>query len=307
MQTPFVERVRGDRTFPSTAAALDASRPACLASLKVAGLISTKGDLMLTRRSTVLSLLSSVGAPGFAGLAMSVSSPSRVSAQSGALKGDTVDTSDGAVTLHPVQHASLLIAHGNEVVYVDPVWGAELYASLPKPTAILVTHQHPDHFDVPTLEGLGAATVGLTSTKTVLDALPASLKSKATLMSNGDKGKIAGMSVEAVPAYNTTPDRLQYHPKGIGNGYVLTVGGKKIYVAGDTEDIPEMRALSGIDVAFLPMNLPYTMTETQAADAVKAFKPHIVYPYHYKGSDPKKFKELVGDAAEVRLVDWYPA
>lgn len=113
------------------------------------------------------------------------------------------------------------------------------------------------------------------------------------------------MAFTAVPAYNTTPDRLKYHPKGVGNGYVISFGDKKIYIAGDTEDIPEMRALTGIEVAFLPMNLPYTMTEEQAASAVEAFRPRIVYPYHYKGSDPKKFAALVGDAAQVRLLDWY--
>ena len=138
-----------------------------------------------------------------------------------------------------------------------------------------------------------------------LDGLPDEMKQNAQLMANGDKGEVAGITLEAVPAYNTTEDRLKYHPKGVGNGYLLTFGDKVVYVAGDTEDIPEMRALTGIEVAFLPMNLPYTMTEEQAADAVKAFKPKIVYPYHYQGSDPKKFATLVGDAAEVRLVDWY--
>ena len=134
---------------------------------------------------------------------------------------------------------------------------------------------------------------------------PEGLKAGAKLIGNGEKGEVDGVPFDAVPAYNTTADRLKYHPKGVGNGYVLHFGDKAIYVAGDTEDIPEMRALTGIEVAFLPMNLPYTMTEAQAADAVKAFKPRIVYPYHYKGSDPKAFAALVGGAAEVRLVDWY--
>jgi L-ascorbate metabolism protein UlaG (beta-lactamase superfamily) len=222
-----------------------------------------------------------------------------------ALKGDTVETSAGPVTLHPVNHASLVIGFGNEVLYVDPVGGGARYDGLPRPTAILLTHGHPDHFDVPTLEALGVASTGLTAPKVVIDALPEALKAKATLIGNGGTGTIAGVPLAAIAAYNTTPDRLKFHPKGVGNGYVLTFGDKKIYIAGDTEDIPEMRALTGIEVAFLPMNLPYTMTEAQAADAVKAFGPKIVYPYHYKGSDPKKFAALVGSAAEVRLVDWY--
>jgi L-ascorbate metabolism protein UlaG (beta-lactamase superfamily) len=189
------------------------------------------------------------------------------------------------------------------VIYVDPV-DASLFTDLPAPTAILVTHAHGDHFDVPTLTAVGAG-VPLIAPQVVIDGLPEEMKQNAQLMANGDKGEVAGVTLEAVPAYNTTEDRLKYHPQGVGNGYLLTFGDKVVYVAGDTEDIPEMRALTGIEVAFLPMNLPYTMTEEQAADAVKAFKPKIVYPYHYQGSDPKKFADLVGDAAEVRLVDWY--
>ena len=116
-----------------------------------------------------------------------------------------------------------------------------------------------------------------------------------------------GISIHATPAYNTTPERLKYHPKGVGNGYVLTVGGKRIYISGDTEDIPEMRSLKNIDVAFVCFNLPYTMTEEQAASAVRAFAPKIVYPYHYRGSDLAKFKRLVGqdEGIEVRMGDWY--
>jgi len=220
-----------------------------------------------------------------------------------ALAGDTVSTSGGDVVIHPVHHASLLLGFGDAVIYVDPV-DATLFTDLPAPTAILITHAHGDHFDVPTLTAIGAG-VPLIAPQVVLDGLPEEMKQNAQLMANGDKGEVAGITLEAVPAYNTTEDRLKYHPKGVGNGYLLTFGDKVVYVAGDTEDIPEMRALTGIEVAFLPMNLPYTMTEEQAADAVKAFKPKIVYPYHYQGSDPKKFATLVGDAAEVRLVDWY--
>jgi L-ascorbate metabolism protein UlaG (beta-lactamase superfamily) len=158
---------------------------------------------------------------------------------------------------------------------------------------------------VSTLQALGAEEIGLTAPKIVVDGLPEPMKAKAKPIGNGETSEVAGLPLAAVAAYNTTPDRLKFHPKGVGNGYVLTIGDKRIYMAGDTEDIPEMRALTGIDVAFLPMNLPYTMTEEQAADAVRAFKPKVVYPYHYKGSDPKKFATLVGDASEVRLVDWY--
>jgi L-ascorbate metabolism protein UlaG (beta-lactamase superfamily) len=220
-----------------------------------------------------------------------------------ALDGDKISTSGGDAVIHPVHHASLLLGFGDTVLYVDPV-DASRFAGLPAPSAILITHAHGDHFDVPTLTAIGAG-APLIAPQIVLDGLPDELKQNAQLMANGDKGEVSGIAIEAVPAYNTPEDRLQYHPQGVGNGYLLSFGDKVIYVAGDTEDIPEMRALTGIEVAFLPMNLPYTMTEEQAADAVGAFKPRIVYPYHYQGSDPQKFADLVGDAAEVRLIDWY--
>ena len=223
----------------------------------------------------------------------------------GPLTGDTIATADGDVTIHPVNHASLVLGWKDQALYFDPVGGAALYEGLPPPTAIFITHGHPDHFDVPTLEAIAGDTAPLLVTTQVLEKLPNALKARAKAIENGATTDFAGVPVAAIAAYNTTPDREQYHPRGVGNGYVLTFGDKKIYVAGDTEDTPEMRALTGIDVAFLPMNLPYTMTVEQAADAVKAFKPKIVYPYHYQGSDTQKFKELVGDAAEVRLVDWY--
>ena len=169
---------------------------------------------------------------------------------------------------------------------------------------VIITHAHGDHFDAESLAAI-AGSAPLVVTEEVMGKLPEALKAQATMLKNGDSGTIDGIPVTAVPAYNITPDRLDKHPQGVGNGYVLSFGDKRVYVAGDTEDTPEMRALTGIDVAFLPMNLPYTMDVEQAADAVKAFKPKIVYPYHYRSSDIEKFKELVGAAAEVRLVDWY--
>jgi L-ascorbate metabolism protein UlaG (beta-lactamase superfamily) len=141
----------------------------------------------------------------------------------------------------------------------------------------------------------------------VVERLPAELRPRATSLANGQSKDLLWLKVEAVPAYNLTPDRLQYHPKGQGNGYVLNVGGLRVYLSGDTEAIPEMLALKGIDVAFVCMNLPYTMDVEQAARAVRAFRPKILYPYHYRGSDLGKFKQLVGDkeGVEVRLRDWY--
>jgi L-ascorbate metabolism protein UlaG (beta-lactamase superfamily) len=138
------------------------------------------------------------------------------------------------------------------------------------------------------------------------------LRDKVTMktLANGEKTEVAGVAVETVPAYNTTPGREKFHPKGRDNGYVLTMGGKRVYVAGDTEDTPEMRALKDIEVAFLPMNLPYTLSVEKAADAIRQFKPKIVYPYHYRSGDGtnadfEQLRELVGEGVEIRVREWY--
>jgi len=221
------------------------------------------------------------------------------------LDGDILTTSDGDVTIHPVDHASLVIAFGDQVLYFDPVGGAALYEGLPAATAVLITHGHGDHFDVPTLEAI-AADVPLITSQEVFDKLPEALKANATAMANDDEGEINGIPLKAVQAYNTTEDRLQYHPEGVGNGYVLTFGDQQVYVAGDTEPTPDMLAMTGIAIAFLPMNLPYTMTVEQAAEAVNTFKPAVVYPYHYSDSDLAAFEAAVEDGVEVRLRNWYP-
>lgn len=215
---------------------------------------------------------------------------------------DTLSTSTGDVTIQPLNHATLVLSQGPHVVYVDP---AKVdFTGQPAPTAILITHEHGDHFDPDNLSKI-AGTAAIVAPQSVADKVPAALKGQVMVMKNGDSGTVDGLPIMAVAAYNTTPERQQYHPKGRDNGYVLSFGDKTIYIAGDTEPTPEMEALTGIDVAFLPMNLPYTMTPEQAAEAVKAFKPKVVYPYHYQGTDTQKFADLVGDAAEVRLRDWY--
>lgn len=218
---------------------------------------------------------------------------------------DTIATSGGDVGIHPVMHASLALSFGDQVFYLDPAENS--FEGLPAPTAIFITHAHGDHYNEANLATLAGAAVPVYVNEDVFSKLPEALKSQATAMKNGDSATVNGIAVDAIPAYNTTADRLQYHPQGVGNGYVFTFGDKKVYVAGDTEDIPEMRALTGIEVAFLPMNLPYTMDVAQAADAVQAFKPKIVYPYHSRGSDLEQFKALVGDTAEVRIAEFYPA
>ncbi|KKB08283.1 hypothetical protein VE26_13210 [Devosia chinhatensis] len=218
---------------------------------------------------------------------------------------DTIPTSAGDLVIHPVDHASLVLEWGDKVIYVDPVGGAELYAGLPAPTAILITHGHGDHFDLPTLEAIGADLPFLTNQE-VFDQLPEALKANASAVANGEDAVLIDIPVRAIAAHNTTPDRMQYHPEGVGNGYILTFGDTQVYVAGDTEPTEDMLALTDIDVAFLPMNLPYTMTPEQAAEAINTFKPAIVYPYHYGDSDLSVLDAAIEDGVELRLRNWYP-
>ena len=176
------------------------------------------------------------------------------------------------------------------------------------PGVLMITHHHGDHFDPETLTALVKDQTVLIANPTVYEKLPEKIKAKTTSMANGDTGTILGAGVEAIPAYNITEDRLKYHPKGRDNGYVMTIDGLRIYIAGDTEGTPEMRALTDIDLAFVPMNLPYTMDVMQAADAVNAFAPKIVYPYHYRDSDPEMFAKHLAEAGaetEVRMGPWY--
>jgi L-ascorbate metabolism protein UlaG (beta-lactamase superfamily) len=218
-----------------------------------------------------------------------------------ALSGDRIAAVGGDLIVHPINHATLALAFSN----VDPVGGETRFAGLPTPTLILITDIHGDHLNLETLKAVAGARAALAVSPAVAEKLPAELRARASVLTNGAKVTVGGVGIEAVPAYNTTADRLNFHAKGRGNGYLIELGGQRIYVSGDTEDIPEMRALRGVDVAFLCMNLPYTMTVEQAADAVRAFKPRIIYPYHSRGSDLEKFQQQVGAASEVRLRDWY--
>jgi L-ascorbate metabolism protein UlaG (beta-lactamase superfamily) len=225
------------------------------------------------------------------------------------LTGDHLTTSDGEVVFHPVNHASIVMKWGDKMIYNDPVGSSALYQAFPKADLILVSHSHSDHFNAGTIEAVRTASTVIIAPQAVYNAMNATLRGLTTVLVNGASIQVLGLTIEAVPAYNLTSS---YHPKGTGNGYVLNVGGRRIYMSGDTEDIPEMLVLTNIDVAFLCMNIPYTMPVEAAADAVRAFRPRVVYPYHYRNStgtfsDLNEFKLLVGQdlGVEVRLRQWY--
>lgn len=225
---------------------------------------------------------------------------------------DKIETKMGALTIQPIHHASPVLSTPGLTIYADPV-GADYFKNEKAPDIILITHIHGDHFDIKTIEALKKETTLLIVPQVVADKLPASDKTHLVVMKNGDDIAKMGISIKAIPMYNLPESSTAFHPKGAGNGYVLSIGGKIIYVSGDTQGIPEMRSLKNIDVAFVCMNLPYTMGVPEAANAVLAFKPKIVYPYHYRGqngfSDIQEFKKLVGAGdkkIDVRLRNWYP-
>lgn len=214
-------------------------------------------------------------------------------------KTDTIATSKGDLLITFIGHASLMFRFDNHVIDIDPVSKEADYSRMPKADMILVTHEHPDHFDPKAIDELLKKTTVVILTKTCAKVMPG-----RTIMGNGDIRTIDDIRIAAFPAYNIVhkrPNGQPYHPKGRGNGYVLTFGNKRVYVAGDTENIPEMKALGKIDIAFLPMNLPYTMTPQMVAAAAKVIKPKILYPYHYGNTDPSKLVELLKNDHNIQV------
>jgi L-ascorbate metabolism protein UlaG (beta-lactamase superfamily) len=225
---------------------------------------------------------------------------------------DTISTKSGPLIVQPIQHASLILMVHGLTIYADPN-NADSYKGRTPPDIILITDIHGDHFDIKTIDAIKKTGTLLVVPQVVADKLPDADKDHLIVLKNGDKTEQSGISIRAIPMYNLPESPTAMHTKGRGNGYVLGIGGKLIYLSGDTQGIPEMRSLKNIDVAFICMNLPYTMDVKEAADAVLAFKPKIVYPYHYRGSDGlsdvNAFKSLVeaGDKhIDVRLRNWYP-
>lgn len=216
-------------------------------------------------------------------------------------------------TINPVEHASMVLNWDGTIIYVDPVGGKEAFSKYTEPDLVLVTDIHGDHLDISTLESVVNDGTIIYAPKAVFEKIPESLQNKTSVINNGEITNDFEMTIEAIPMYNLRPEALKFHEKGRGNGYVLERNGKRVYISGDTEDIPEMRNLKNIDIAFVCMNLPYTMTVEKAAEAVLAFKPKTVYPYHYRGteglSDVAKFKSLVeagNPDIKVTQLDWYP-
>ncbi len=216
---------------------------------------------------------------------------------------DEFQTSAGAVKITPIHHGSVLIQGGGVVIHLDP-FHEGVYTGLPTADLVLITHDHFDHMDAQALALVRSSKTVVMGPAAVAESVPG-----VTVLRNGEAQHYGAWKIEAVPAYNLVrgpaAGRL-FHPKGRGNGYVLTYGGQRFYFSGDTEGVPEMRALKNIDVAYVCMNLPYTMPPEEAAAAVLAFKPRVAIPYHYRGSDLSAFeKALAGSDVEVRVRDFY--
>ena len=214
---------------------------------------------------------------------------------------DIIKTSEGDLEITFIGHATLMFTFGGKVIHVDPWTRLADYGKLPKADVILLTHDHSDHLDTKAVKILRKERTALVLTETCAEKVGGGI-----VMKNGDTRVVEGFKIEAVPAYNMVHMRSAgqpFHPKGVGNGYVITFGDKRVYVAGDTENTPEMKALQKIDIAFLPMNLPYTMTPEMVADAAKAFKPRILYPYHFSDTDTAKIVDLLKgvEGIEVRI------
>lgn len=225
---------------------------------------------------------------------------------------DDIKTSKGPLKIQPLNHATLALSWNGKTIYADPYQGTKTFQGIAPPDLILITDIHGDHFDVATLDALDLSHAILVAPQAVVDKMSDALKSKTVVLNNGQTISKLDISITAIPMYNLPETADAKHTKGRGNGYVLKMGGKTIYISGDTAGVPEMRALKNIDVAFVCMNLPYTMDVPEAASAVLDFKPKIVYPYHYRGagglSDTENFKKLVNASnasIDVRLRNWY--
>lgn len=226
---------------------------------------------------------------------------------------DQLKAGKSMLTIQPILHATMVLTWDNKTIYVDPYGGTKAFEGINKPDLILITDIHGDHLNAETLESLQVEKAKFIVPQAVADQLPDAYKGQLVILGNGQSTRLMDITVRAIPMYNLPEGPDSRHTKGRGNGYVLEIGGKNVYISGDTEDIDEMRNLKNIDVAFVCMNLPYTMDINQAASAVLQFQPKIVYPYHYRGqgglNDIEGFRKLVDQGKkgiDVRLRNWYP-
>jgi L-ascorbate metabolism protein UlaG (beta-lactamase superfamily) len=214
------------------------------------------------------------------------------------IENDSFETPSGKFSIYFLGHASLMFEFNGKHIFIDPVSQYADYSKLPKASVILITHQHPDHFDTRAISKITQKSTQIIVTPAVFDAYKSGI-----IFNNGDKKIIEEIEIEAVPAYNNTIGREKYHPKGRDNGYIITLGNMRIYIAGDTENIPEMSSFKNIDIAFLPMNQPFTMLPEQVAEATKRINPKILYPYHYGDTEVSKIKKILASDTntEVRI------
>ncbi len=210
---------------------------------------------------------------------------------------DVIKTNAGDLVITFVGHGTLMLTFAGKVIHIDPWSRLADYSKMPKADMILITHGHRDHLDLKALESIRTE-----KTQVVLTENTASRVKGGVVMDNGDVKTVGGLKIEAVPAYNIVHMRskgVPFHPKGVGNGYIITFGDKRVFVAGDTENTPEIKKLKDIDIAFLPMNLPYTMTPEMVADASKAIRPKILYPYHFGNTDTSEIVALLKDDQDI--------
>lgn len=218
----------------------------------------------------------------------------------GSFEIDKITLEQGELIITFLGHASLMMSWQGKIIYIDPIFECADYTKLPKADLILATHDHYDHFDPEAIDTIKTEQTTMVVTQDVAKQIK-----EGIVMKNGDKKTILEMEIEAVPAYNVVnmrSPRVPYHAPGTGNGYIVTCGSKRVYIAGDTENIPEMKELKDIDIAFLPMNLPYTMTPQMVADAACSFQPKILYPYHYGETNVQELIDLLeNENIEVRI------
>ena len=226
---------------------------------------------------------------------------------------DTYETPSGPLGITPIHHATFVMEWNAETIYCDPIGGAARFAAFPAPTLVILTHHHGDHLDLETLDAVMSEETHIIAPRIVFDQLPEDLAARTTLMANGQTIEWHGITIRAVAMYNTTPDRQKYHEKGVGNGYLFDFAGTVVYLASDTEPTPEMDDLGKIDIAFFPMNLPYTMTPDQVVACIEKTAPRYVYPFHYRfpfdepAREPSDLTALTPKDSGTEIVerDWY--